>query len=370
MNFATFYLFVEQIRIYKAFLKAWSAACGSTGILEVPAGKTFRLNPVKFSGPCKPTSLNFKLGGNIVAPQSIGAYGNNKDYWIIFTNVNGLVFNGGGQIDGQGSIWWKICKALLFNNCQYLKLIGTRHLNSARAHISITNSEHVTVSGLSISAPGNSPNTDGFDISDSSYLTIHQTNIGTGDDCIAMNRGTSNINIINVNCGPGHGISIGSLGKNGANEKVENVYVGYSSFNGTTNGVRIKTWQNGFGYVRNVTFEHITVINTQNPIIINQNYLDIPNVQDKNQSEAAQGGGLEITGVTYNDVRGTSATTVAINFDCSSSKGCNKILMDTISLTSFTSSSSGYGTTALCKNARGEAKSVSPEVSCLKKISH
>ncbi|KAI7989340.1 hypothetical protein LOK49_LG13G02139 [Camellia lanceoleosa] len=32
-----------------------------------------------------------------------GAVGND---WISFQFVNGLIINGGGQINGQGSIWW------------------------------------------------------------------------------------------------------------------------------------------------------------------------------------------------------------------------------------------------------------------------
>lgn len=36
---------------------------------------------------------------------------------------------------------------------------------------------------------------------------------------------------------------MGSLGQDGAYATVENVYVKNCSFNGTQNGVRIKTWQ-------------------------------------------------------------------------------------------------------------------------------
>lgn len=37
-------------------------------------------------------------------------------------------------------------------------------------------------------------------------LTLYLFEIETGDDCISVLSGSSNVNITNVNCGPGHGI--------------------------------------------------------------------------------------------------------------------------------------------------------------------
>lgn len=59
---------------------------------------------------------------------------------------------------------------------------------------------------LNIYAPANSPNTDGIDLEETSYVTILDSNIGTGDDCISVGPGTSNVLIQNIYCGPGHGI--------------------------------------------------------------------------------------------------------------------------------------------------------------------
>ncbi|OIV97443.1 hypothetical protein TanjilG_16204 [Lupinus angustifolius] len=347
----------------KAFLKAWGEACDRTGILQVPPKKMFMLNPLKFSGPCKFSSIHFKLKGNVIAPNSIEAWReyNDKTKWIQIVNVNGLIINGGGQIDGRGSPWWKDCyvdscprpKALLINNCNNLHLSGTHHVNSPKSQISINQCKNATLSYLTIIAPGNSPNTDGIDIAQSSFIYIHHSTISTGDDCIALNDGTSNINITYINCGPGHGISIGSLGRNGAYDTVEQVYVSYCSFNGTTNGVRIKTWQGGSGYVRNVKFEHITLTNTYNPIIINQEYRNIASKENLNQES-----GVEIIGVIYKDVKGTSASEVAINLNCRSSKGCSDIIMEEINI-------APSNTMAICNYARGKASFVSPKVPCL-----
>ncbi|KAJ9539365.1 hypothetical protein OSB04_032098 [Centaurea solstitialis] len=81
--------------------------------------------------------------------------------------------------------------------------------------------------------------------------------IGIGDDCIAINGGSSNINIDGLFCGPGHGVSVGSLGRYGKTDIVRNVTVTHTTFYGTQNGVRIKTVPYHVVHVSDVTFEDI-----------------------------------------------------------------------------------------------------------------
>ena len=64
-----------------------------------------------------------------------------------------------------------------------------------------------------------------------------------GDDCISIQTGCSNVYIHKVNCGPGHGISIGGLGKENTKACVSNITVRDVVMHGTMTGVRIKTWQ-------------------------------------------------------------------------------------------------------------------------------
>ncbi|CAN6701017.1 unnamed protein product [Malus baccata var. baccata] len=107
----------------------------------------------------------------------------------------------------------------------------------------ILNCKHITISNLHIIAPENSPKTDGIDISVSCYVNIHDSVVGTRDDCITIINGSSYINITNIACGPGHGIrySVGSLGEHGAYDTAEAIHVRNCTFNGTQNGARIKT---------------------------------------------------------------------------------------------------------------------------------
>jgi polygalacturonase len=40
----------------------------------------------------------------------------------------------------------------------------------------------------------------------SSQVTVTRTGIQTGDDCVSVGSGTTNLRVEHVSCGPGHGI--------------------------------------------------------------------------------------------------------------------------------------------------------------------
>ncbi|KAE8671686.1 Polygalacturonase [Hibiscus syriacus] len=142
-----------------------------------------------------------------------------------------------------------------------------------------------------------------------------------GDDCISIVSGSQHVTATNTTCGPGHGISIGSLGSNNSKALVFNVTVDGAKFSVTTNGVRIKTWQGGSGSASKITFQNIEMNNVKNPIIIDQNYCDQSNPCHE-QSSAVQ-----IENVVYNNINGTSSTEAAINFNCSSNRACQAIVL-------------------------------------------
>ncbi|XP_065854744.1 probable polygalacturonase At3g15720 [Euphorbia lathyris] len=353
----------------QAFLSAWRDACelrGRMTTVEVPVGRTYLLKPLIFEGPCIATNIHFQIQGRIVAPNNINAWDDDTDKWIQFKEVNGLLIDGRGTIDGQGEIWWKLCHnsqscsrptALSFHNCNGLQLSQLKHMNSQRNHISINSCHRVDISGIYIIAPKDSPNTDGIDISASSHISIKDSIISTGDDCIAINGFSSMIKIAGVTCGPGHGISVGSLGKDGAYEVVEDVHVQNCTFKETQNGVRIKTWKGGSGYAKRISFEHITLIDSQNPIIINQNYINHHLVYEDRESSD-----VHISDITYRDIHGTSADEIAIDLNCGRNIGCRNIVMENVDIIS---AAPQMQVRAFCNNADGFAYSASPYVPCL-----
>ncbi|KAI3792054.1 hypothetical protein L2E82_05923 [Cichorium intybus] len=344
----------------QAFIHAWADVCGDSSpdpTLIIPPSKTFLVSPVAFNGPCKSSTLHIQLQGNIIAPLTLDGWNDcpHNQFWLEFRLVQGLTIDGPGQFDGQGSIWWGN-QALHFNACNGLRLRGTRHINSPKLHISIIGCKDVDLGNLQILAPGNSPNTDGINIGGSSHVNIHDSTIQTGDDCVAINGGIMDLNVSGVLCGPGHGISIGSLGENGRHDTVEQVRVEHCNITGTTNGLRIKTVPNGTGYARDITFQDIFLQNVRNPILIDQHYCS-SSAEFADCSAPPSAPAVQVSDVRYMNIHGSSATKKAINFNCSGRFKCTGIVTNNVKIT-------GDGDFAFCNNTVGNFIDTVPIVTC------
>nr|GEW54177.1 probable polygalacturonase At3g15720 [Tanacetum cinerariifolium] len=347
---------------------AWNEACSSTGRFTFPTGN-FVVQPSIFSGPCKTNTVVVNVIGNVTAP-SMKDWPKNVSTWILFNNIANLIITGTGHFNGQGMTgWWDSCKqaktcennptALAFNACKGLKLLGVTSDDSPRNHISISNCNGAVISNININAPADSPNTDGIDISNTNGVQINGGHIGTGDDCIAINGGSFNINITNLNCGPGHGISIGSLGRNsGRDDVVSNIRVDGCTFTSTQNGVRIKTVPGGSGSASQIVFSNIRMTNVQHPILLTQFYC----VKDRTKCMDIAPV-VQINGVSFFNIKGTSSLSNAIEIRCSAIKGsCEGISLQQINIQPINPS---FKVRSFCQNANpsiGEA--VFPPVVC------
>ncbi|KAJ1440046.1 Pectin lyase fold/virulence factor [Sesbania bispinosa] len=199
----------------KPFLRAWSSACKSNGpaTIYVPQG-SFMLKQVTFWGPCM-NEIHFRIDGTIVAPSDYWSLGN-SGYWILFMKVNGLSIYG-GTLDGRGSAYWRCrrsrnscpagARSISFSWSNNVVVNGLTSLNSQTMHIAVDHCKNVLIQNVNIRAPSGSPNTDGINVQFSEEVTISHATIMTGDDCISISQGTSNMWIERIACGPGHGIS-------------------------------------------------------------------------------------------------------------------------------------------------------------------
>ncbi|BAF23470.1 exopolygalacturonase [Oryza sativa Japonica Group] len=309
----------------KALMTAWKAACAATGAvtLVLPPG-TYYIGPVQFHGPCsKATTMTFLMQGTLKAATDLKRFGND---WVEFGWVNHLIVSGqnGAAFDGQGAASWpfnkcpirKDCKVLptsvLFVNNKNMVVQNVASVNSKFFHMALLQCSGAKISGVKISAPESSPNTDGIHIERSNGVSIADTTIATGDDCISIGQGNDNIDVARVHCGPGHGMSVGSLGRYVGEGDVTRIHVRDMTFHGTMNGVRIKTWENSptKSNAAHMLFENLVMNDVQNPIIIDQKYCPYYNCEHKFVS------GVTIKDVQFKNIKGTATTQVAVLLKC------------------------------------------------------
>ncbi|XP_071724526.1 exopolygalacturonase clone GBGE184 [Rutidosis leptorrhynchoides] len=314
---------------FGAFIKAWNAACHSGGPAKVLVPKkTYFTGPVLFQGPCNST-VTVEILGTIKATTDLSMY--DSPEWFTFEHISGLTLTG-GVFDGQGAAVWK------FNDCKHNKrscarlpsnvkinhvnnsvICGVSSVNSKQFHFHIFGSNNITMYNLNVTAPDESPNTDGIHLSTVQKVTIKDSIIGTGDDCISIGQGSQQISINNITCGPGHGISVGSLGKYKDEKDVVGVEVTNVRFINTTNGARIKTWGGSItGKATNITYKNVILESVKNPVIIDQHY-------GKKKSTT-------IKDIHFINFKGTTISEAAVSMLCSSKFPCQCVELVDIEL--------------------------------------
>uniref|UniRef100_A0A2N9IBT4 endo-polygalacturonase n=1 Tax=Fagus sylvatica TaxID=28930 RepID=A0A2N9IBT4_FAGSY len=330
----------------KAFKDAWELACSFSGRIRIviPAGNTFHIHPIDIAGPCR-SKITIQISGTIVAPKDPDAWhGLNPRKWLYFHKIDLLASNRGFKWS-YGSHVNMLQRPLLSIGASMLNVKNLMVLNSQQMHMTFSHCLRVVVSHLKVIAPARSPNTDGIHISASKGVEVRDSIIRTGDDCISIVSNSSRIRIINIICGPGHGISIGSLGKSNSWSQVHDVMVDGAFLFNTDNGVRIKTWQGGSGFASDISFQNVLMENVSNPIIIDQYYCD-SRMPCANQTLA-----VKVENISFMHIKGTSATEEAIKFACSNDYPCEGLYLEDILLVSC----SGGTTKSFCWKAYGSS---------------
>ncbi|KAL9677955.1 hypothetical protein QQ045_015793 [Rhodiola kirilowii] len=137
----------------------------------------------------------------------------------------------------------------------------------------------------------------------------------------------ANVYIEKVTCGPGHGISVGSLGKYKNEEDVIGITVKNCTLSNTQNGMRIKTWPASEpGTASDMHFEDIILNNVSNPVLIDQEFCPW------NQCTLGVPSKVRISKVSFKNIRGTTATREAVKLICSKGIPCQNVEVGDIDL--------------------------------------
>ena len=351
----------------KAVQEAWTSACGGTGkqTILIPKGD-YLVGPLNFTGPCK-GDVTIQVDGNLLATTDLSQY---KGNWIEILRVDNLVITGKGTLDGQGPAVWSKNSCAKKYDCKILpnslvldfvnngEVSGITLLNSKFFHMNVFQCKDMLIKDVTVTAPGDSPNTDGIHMGDSSGVTIVNTVIGVGDDCISIGPGTSKVNITGVTCGPGHGISIGSLGRYKDEKDVTDINVKDCTLKKTSNGVRIKSYEDAACVVTasKLHYENIAMEDVANPIIIDMKYCPNKICSAKGDSK------VTVKDVTFKNITGTSSTPEAVSLLCSDKIPCSGVTMDNIKVEY---KGTNNKTMAVCNNAKGSATGCLKELACL-----
>ncbi|KAL0685729.1 hypothetical protein Bca4012_052577 [Brassica carinata] len=270
--------------------------CVDKSTVLIPKGE-FKLGEIEMMGPCK-APIIFVLQGTVRADGNV----NGKDFWVAFRRITNFRLNGGGIFDGE---------------------------DAKNFHINVIGAKNLTFEDIRIVAPDESPNTDGIHVGRSDGIKIINTNIKTGDDCISVGDGMKNLLVERVTCGPGHGISIGSLGLYGHEEDVTGVKVVNCTLRNTDNGVRIKTWPSAAcsTTASGIHFENIILQNVSNPILIDQEYCPW-NRCNKNKPSS-----IKLVDIKFKNIKGSSGNKDAVKLLCSKGFPCKNVEIGDIDIT-------------------------------------
>ncbi len=312
----------DNTRAIQSAIDSCSNAGG--GVVEFSHG-TFVTGPITLMSN---VTLEIDSSATLLATPNVKAYypagadtsgpmPNSLQPLVTSNHASNITISGQGTIDGNGQPWWTAYKSgaisvrprlMQFNHSQNITIDSVTLQNSPQFHVSLEYCWYVWVKNVTISAPSNSPNTDGIDPATCHFVYISHCRIDNGDDDIAVksgrydptdpNAGCSNIWVTDCTILHGHGVSIGSETSGG----VDSMQVDSCSFNGTQNGLRIKSYRGNGGNVRDITYSNITMQNVSNPIWLSGYYPTIPS------SDTAQ----PVTSTTpyYHDIRIVNLTSV------------------------------------------------------------
>ncbi len=365
-----------------------TAASHGGGTIYFPAG-TYLTGPIRLqshitlsldAGATLKFSTNFDDYLPMVPSRWEGITVTNFSPLIYAYQASDVAIVGRGTLDGQGQVWWDFLHKLRASKdlprskwqdefarlnkdriaemnyaplnvgflrppfiqlyeCTNVLVEGVTIRNSPFWNVSPVFCENVNVHGVSIISPSNSPNTDGINPDSCRNVHISDCLLDVGDDCITIKSGRDadgrrvgkpieNCTIVNCTLLHGHGLSIGSEMSGG----VKNIVVDNCVFDGTDNGIRIKSTRGRGGVIEDVRISNLVMRNIRDDVLVLTTFYrksDPEPVSDRTpifrniHFSSITGGGkvaCEVTGltempienVTFSDIQLTGKTGFAI----------------------------------------------------------
>jgi polygalacturonase len=303
----------DGVTLDTAAIQAAIDACAKTGgTLWLPAGRYLTGALFLRSNVC----LHLDVGATLLGSPHPEDYPIIQSRWegrhqptyaplISGQNLKNIALIGRGTIDGCGAPWWQAFAAktlpyprprlVSFSDCQHVLIDGITAVNSPSWTINPVRCQDVSIRGLSIINPPNSPNTDGINPDSCRFVRISDCYISVGDDCITIKAGTQDerpelqsacrdITISNCILERGHGgVVIGSE----TSGDVQNVVISNCIFIGTDRGIRMKSRRGRGGTVKNIRVSNLIMDQVLCPFTMNLYYhcngaQGDPIVSDKN----------------------------------------------------------------------------------------
>lgn len=237
-------------------------------------------------------------------------------------NLTDVVITGNnGSINGQGQVWWDkfhgeelgYTRGYLveFMSCSYVVISNVVFVDSPSWNIHPVYSNHVAVVGVTVLAPTRSPNTDGINPDSCEYVWIVNSNVVSGDDCIAVksgwdqygiafNKPSKHIYISNFSCvSPTSAtIALGSEMSGG----IAHVHAEGIVAVDTESALRVKTGIGRGGYVSDVSVTGMRLTNMKYLLWMTANYGQHPDEgYDPNAIPV-------VTGIHFSDVVATNVS--------------------------------------------------------------
>jgi polygalacturonase len=297
-------------------------AVGANGTVLVPAG-TFYSGPVTLK-----SNMIFQISaGATLMMLPMTATGSNPAYppstdFLYGSNLTNITINGAGVMDGQGLEWWTYFNGggtdnrppamIELSGCTGVTVSGITVQNSPKFHIQfLGNGANILASGLSITAPWPSPNTDGIDLRGTN-VNIQNCYISDGDDVVQIggSNACNGVTVEGCTFGTGHGLSIGSITSGG----VTNVQVNNCVFTGTQYGLRLKSNNTEGGTTTHITYSNITMSNILlNPILMYSYYPTVPSSPATDTGSAANSTTPYWENIIFQNVTASQASTGTAN---------------------------------------------------------